>query len=218
MTNVRDRFFDAIRRGDRRTAFRVTDEALDEGADLRALYIDVVQPAMREIGRLWQQNVLTVAEEHVATAIAQSAMSRVFERVFEWRDVRSPRLLAACADDERHQIGLRMLCDLLELDGWDTSYLGASVPVESLVELVRKSNPDVVAISAAITPNVPRVRDAITAIRAANLPKQPLIAVGGRAFLIDPSLAQRVGADLTARDADEAVRVLNDRVRSGRAA
>lgn len=215
MNTLRDVYLDALRRGDRRAAFRVLDDALDAGAELRDLYVDVVQPAMREIGRLWEENVLTVAEEHVATAITQAAMARMFERVFVWRDVRTPRLLAACAEDERHQMGLRMLCDLLELDGWETTYLGASVPVESLIDFVRKHNPDAVAISATIAPHIPRVRDAIAAIRSADLPKQPVIAVGGRAFHGDASLVGRVGADLTAEDAVVAVRLLDDRLRRG---
>jgi methanogenic corrinoid protein MtbC1 len=206
-------FLDAIRRGDRRAAFRSLDDALDAGLDLNALYVEVVQPSRREIGRLWQENELTVAEEHLATAITESAMSRAFERVFVWRDQRTPRLIAACADEERHQMGLRMLCDLLELEGWETIYLGASVPIESLTELVATREPDAIALSATIAPHIPRIRAAIAAIRATNVARQPVIAVGGRAFLNDPSLAKRVGADLTAADAGQAVRALDERVR-----
>ena len=207
------RYLDALRQGDRHAAYRALDEALDDGRELGQVYLEVVQPAMREIGRLWQEDELTVAEEHLATAITESAMSRMFERVFVWRDVRTPKLLAACAEEERHQMGLRMLCDLLELAGWETTYLGASVPIESLVDLVQKHKPDAVAISATIAPHVPRVREAIHAIRSAPLERQPVIAVGGRVFLGDPSLADRVGADLTAADAEQAVHVLDARLR-----
>lgn len=213
MSDTYDAFLDALRRGDRRDAFRATDGAMDGGAELRTIYLEVIQPAMREIGRLWQENEISVAEEHLATAITQSAMARIFERVFTWRDVRTPRLIAACASEERHQIGLRMLCDLLELDGWETTYLGASVPVEDLAALVRRQLPDAVALSAAIAPHVPRVRDAVAAIRALPLPRPPLIAVGGRAFLGDPKLAGLVGADLTADDAWAAVQALDARLR-----
>jgi methanogenic corrinoid protein MtbC1 len=215
MIAARDAYFDALRRGDRHAAFQTLDAALDAGADIHAIYLEVVQPSLREIGRLWQDNVISVAEEHLATAITESAMGRVFERVFVWRDGRAPRLLAACADQERHQLGLRMLCDLLEMDGWETIYLGASMPIESLVELVRARRPDVVAISATLATHVSRVREAIRSIRAAQLELQPVIAVGGRAFMSDPSLAPRVGADLTASDAREAVRALNERVPRG---
>lgn len=215
MTPTAEAYLAALRAGDKRAAFRVLDDALDQGAGLSELYLEVVQPAMREIGRLWQDNVLTVAEEHLATAITESAMNRMFERVFVWRDVRTPKLLAACASEERHQLGLRMLCDLLEMEGWETTYLGASVPIESLVALVQTREPDAVAISATIAPHLPRVRDAIRAIRAAPLTRQPLIVVGGRAFHGDLGLTHRIGADLTAIDAASAVRSLDQRLRPG---
>ncbi|MBV9108844.1 MAG: hypothetical protein JO306_05530 [Gemmatimonadetes bacterium] len=80
------------------------------------------------------------------------------------------------------------------------------------MRLVRERRPEVVALSAAIAPNVPRVARAIDAIRGA-LPGDaaPVIAVGGRAFVEDPDLAARLGADLTARDAAEAAERLNQR-------
>ena len=215
MNAMADAYLAALRDGDRRRAFHVLDDALDAGTELSGLYLEVVQPAMREIGRLWQENKVTVAEEHLATAITEAAMNRLFERVFVWRDQRTPRLLAACAAEERHQLGLRMLCDLLEMEGWETTYLGASVPIESLVHLVQARAPDAVAISATIAPHLPRVRDAIRAIRAAPLARQPLIVVGGRAFHGDPTLAERIGADLTALDAADAVLVLDERLRPG---
>lgn len=211
MIEFQKRYLEAVTEGDRQAAQTVLDEATKAGHSIGDIYIDVIQPTMRIIGRLWQENRLTVAEEHLATAITQSAMARLFERTFEWRDGRTPTLIAACAEEERHQIGLRMLCDLLELAGWDTRYLGASVPIESLVDIVVKANPAVVALSAAISPNIPRIRNAIQAIRAADLERQPVIAVGGRAFNEDPELAHRVGADMTAIDAVQAVEELSRR-------
>lgn len=206
-----DAFLDALKRGDRRGADQIVDRVLDRGDGLRGLYLDVVQPAMREVGRLWQENELTVAEEHLATAITQTAMGRAFERVYRWHEQRNPSLIAACVDDERHQMGLRMLCDLLELDGWDTLYLGASVPIESLVSMIEKRAPDVVALSATIAPHLPRLRAAVSAIRAASVERQPLIIAGGRAVNGDRALAERLGADLTASDAADAVELLRER-------
>lgn len=207
-------FLTALRSGDRRSANAIIDRAIDRGDALQEVYLEIVQPAMREVGRLWQMNEMTVAEEHLATAITQAAMGRAFERVYQWRDSRTPSLVAACVDDERHQMGLRMLCDLLELDGWDTSYLGASVPVESLVSMVEKRRPDVVALSATIAPHLPRLRAAIAAIRASDLDSQPLIIAGGRAVNGDEDLARRLGADLTAGDAGDAVNKLRDAMAS----
>ena len=209
-------YLEAIRSGDRRRAFQVIDEARDAGLDLAAIYLGVFQPALREIGCLWQNNELTVAEEHLATAITQAAMARAYERAFTWRTDASRRLLAACVDVERHEVGLRMLCDLLDLEGWHTTYLGATVPIESLVAMVRRLRPDVVALSAALSAHLPRLRAMVAAIRDALGDARPLIIVGGRPFLDDPSLGQRLGADLSAQNATEAVRLLGERVSRAR--
>jgi methanogenic corrinoid protein MtbC1 len=208
---VRQRFVAALLAGDRRAAFAVVDEALDAGTHLRELYLEVFQPALREIGRLWESNRITVADEHLATAITQAAMARLYERLFATSETGGRLLLAACADSERHEVGLRMLCDVLEMEGWDTVFLGPTVPIPDLVKMVRERKPDVVALSASIGPHLARVRAAVEALRAGLGDGAPLIAVGGRAFHDDPSLAAQVGADFTADDAVEAARELKER-------
>lgn len=208
---LRDRYLQAVLAGDRRIAFAVVDEALRGGAHLRQVYLDLFQPALREVGRLWEANRISVADEHLATAITEAAMARLYERLFESVDTQGRLLLAACADVERHEVGLRMLCDVLEMEGWDTVFLGASVPISDLVEMVRARKPDVVALSASIAPHLGRVRAAVDALRGELGDRAPLIAVGGRAFHDDPALAARIGADVTANDAVEAARQLRER-------
>ena len=114
-------YLGAIRDGDRRRAFQVIDDARDAGLALGTIDLDVLQPALREIGHLWQAN---------------------------------RTLIAACVDTERHEVGLRMLCDLLDREGWHTTYLGATVPVESLVAMVQRGRPTVVALSTALSPHL----------------------------------------------------------------
>jgi methanogenic corrinoid protein MtbC1 len=208
---VYQRYLAALLAGDRRDALAVVDDAVRADVGIRALYLEVFQPAMREIGRLWQENRITVADEHLATAITQAAMGRLYDRLFTGGAGPGPLLVAACADQERHELGLRMICDVLEMEGWDTVFLGASVPVEDLVRMVLDRKPQVVALSASITPHVARVREAVNAIRTAVPRGGPMIVVGGRAFADDPALAGRLGADLTARDALEATERLKER-------
>lgn len=198
-------YLQAVRVGDRRRALATIERAQEAGLGLRELYLDVLQPVMREIGRLWQENEMTVAEEHLATAITMSAMLRLSLHTVLADG--APRLMiAACSETERHEIGLRMLCDLLDAEGWETVFLGPSVPAESLERMVRKRKPHVVALSASITPHLPQLRATIAALRVASGGDgAPLFLVGGRPFVEQAELAQAVGADLTARDAAEAV-------------
>jgi methanogenic corrinoid protein MtbC1 len=160
---------------------------------------------------LWQDNKISVAEEHLATAVTQIAMARLYDGFCGSALPNGRMLLAACAATERHEVGLRMVCDLLELEGWDARYLGAAVPEEALVGMVVSRQPDAVALSASIAPHLPQLRAMIRAVRAACGARAPFIIVGGRPFLEDEALAQRLGADAMARDASEAARCVRDR-------
>jgi methanogenic corrinoid protein MtbC1 len=205
-------YFDAVAAGDRRRAFSVVDGARTAGMGHRELYLDVFQPALREVGRLWQEDRMTVAEEHLATAITQASMARLYDDLFARApEGEGPLLIAACADVERHEVGLRMICDLLELEGWDTVFLGAATPVEDLARMVEERGPAVVALSASIAPHLARMREAVRVLRDRLGERTPLILAGGRPFVEDPGLAARIGADLTAPDAVEAVNLLQER-------
>ncbi len=203
-------YLGAVRAADRREAFAVLDRARGAGLRLQTIYMDVLQPTLREIGRLWQENEITVADEHLATAISQSAMARLYDDVAAATAGagRGRSLIAACAAVERHEIGLRMICDLLELEGWTTSYLGGSVPIESLVTMVRTRRPDVVALSVALAPHLPHLRAMIGALRDGLGDECPLLLVGGRPLVDRPELGLRLGADLTANGPVEAITLL----------
>jgi MerR family transcriptional regulator, light-induced transcriptional regulator len=210
VNEVFNAYLTALRSGDRRSAFTIAFDAHQRGADLRSLYLEVFQPALREIGHLWEQNEVTVAEEHLATAITQSIMAGLYTQNMLAAE-RGHHMLAACAEMERHEVGLRMLCDFMDFEGWTTTFLGASVPRASLARMVCERRPDVLALSASITPHLTHLRATIEAVRAACGAQQPLILVGGRIFHETPELAYAVGADLTAKDAHEAAQLLRER-------
>ena len=205
-------YLSAIVAGDRRRALEAVDRARKAGLDVASIYVRVLQPALHEVGRLWQHNELTVAEEHLATAITQVAMARIYGDLVAPSAPGQRSLIAACADTERHEVGLRMVCDLMEEAGWDVTYLGAAVPTESLAALVRDRRPDAVMLSASIAPHLPSVLRMVDAVRRATQEgRRPFILVGGRPFRDDPALAIRVGADATAGDALEAVARMRER-------
>src|SRR5687767_7769930 len=99
---VLSRYLAALLAGDRRGALRVIDAALDQGRPVVALQRDVVQAAQREIGRLWETNDISIAQEHMATAISHVALSRLFELATPAARVER-RVVVACVEGERHE-------------------------------------------------------------------------------------------------------------------
>jgi methanogenic corrinoid protein MtbC1 len=199
-----DRYLEAVLAGDRRLAMRTIDEAVQAGTSVREIYLNVFQWAQHELGRLWEENQISVAEEHFATAVTQLCMSQLYDRILS-TERNGRTLVAACIGGELHEIGVRMVADFFEMDGWDSHYLGASTPPGDIVETIEKVRADAVALSAAMSFNVKPLTELVGTIRNAELEKRPLILVGGRPFNVDPDLWRRVGADLSAPDAASAV-------------
>jgi signal transduction histidine kinase/ActR/RegA family two-component response regulator len=204
---------------ERHAAGRLILDAERSGVAIRDVYLQVFQPCQRELGRLWQSGRITVAQEHYCTAATQLIMSQLAPRLF-LAERNGRWAVIACAAGEAHEVGPRMVADLLELAGWDTIYLGASVPVGGIVRALTEHRADVLAISATMAYHLPAVIDLIAAVRAEPACAGVTVLVGGRLFDVEPTLWQRVGADGHAADADEACRLadqLTDRKVDGAA-
>jgi methanogenic corrinoid protein MtbC1 len=199
-----DRYLSALLAGDRSTAGAMILDAVDAGLGVDRVYLEVFQPALYEIGRRWERNEIGVAEEHFCTAATQLVMSQLYPRIFA-AERRGGTFLGASVEGELHEIGIRMVCDFFEMHGWDTYYVGSSTPVDAVARIVVDRQPQIVGLSATITPHVGRVEAVIRRLRdLAGNDRRPIM-VGGRPFNEDAALWREVGADGCARNAADAV-------------
>ncbi len=205
-------YLQALLRGDRNVASKLITDAVEQGTPVRDLYLHVFQRTQYEIGRLWQVNQISVAQEHYCTAATQLIMSQLYPYVFGSPKTRGT-LVATCVAGDLHEIGARMVSDFFEMDGWRTHYLGANVPTPSVVETVVNLQASVLAISATIGYHVRAVEALISAVRAAPECSGTKILVGGHPFKVAPELWRNIGADGSASDAQAAI-VLADRLTS----
>src|SRR6202035_1523055 len=104
-----------------------------------------------------------------------------------------------------HEVGLRIVTDLLEADGWDTLYLGANVPAGGVVQSIEEHRPDLLVISVTMAFHLPNVEQLIALVRSSEAGQGVKVMVGGYPFNVDPELWRRVGADGHAPDAGEAL-------------
>lgn len=146
---------------------------------LAVLYQRVIAPAMHELGRLWEEGVITTADEHLATAVTHRVLAalRPPELLEQARPGR-PRALLAAVQGEQHALGLRMAADLLEDGGYEVAYLGADVPTPALLRAVHALSPDLLGLSATIPRSRRQLENAVDAVRADH-PQLPLL-VGGQ--------------------------------------
>ncbi|MDN4616633.1 cobalamin-dependent protein [Paenibacillus sp. PsM32] len=199
-------YLDCLLRTERKEAYALIVHLLENDTPIKDIYIHIFQTVQYEIGRLWQIGDINIAQEHFCTAATQSIISRLYPYWISAGEERY-RLVAACVGEEQHEIGIRMLADFFEMEGWNTYYLGANVPDHSLLQSIVHHQADVIAISATMTFHVHLVQDLIEKIRAEESTRDVKIIVGGLPFNIDRELWKRVGADGFAPDANEAVEI-----------
>jgi len=173
------RYLQALLDGDRARCREGFETWLDVGVDLRSLYRGVVQRSLYEVGTLWERGEVTVATEHLATAISESLLNLVYPRLF--RQPRTGRAaVVTCLANEYHQIGGKMVADIFELNGWRGYFLGANTPLRDLLLLIESKRPDVAALSLTVYLGIDDLVRAASAIRKA-FPELPVL-VGGQAF------------------------------------
>ena len=197
-------YVQALLGGYRQAAGQLAFDAAERGEPVRHLYLQVFQPALREIGRLWQTKKISVAQEHFCSAATQILMSQLLPRaVAAERCGRS--VVVACVSGDLHEIGARMVGDFFDMAGWDTYFCGANTPHDAFVHSVVERAADVLAISATMGFRLHAVQNLIETIRAEPRCARLRVMVGGHPFNVDPALWRTVGADGTAADADAAV-------------
>jgi methanogenic corrinoid protein MtbC1 len=198
-----DQYVSAQLRGDRREALRIVSGALAAGVPVATLYLDLVQAAQYRIGELWQRNTISVAQEHVATAISQIAVAELY-RNLQVEPPSGKKALVAGVGGELHELGVRMTADFLEMGSLNVRYLGVNVPTDSLLGMIRDEPPDLLVLSVTMTYHLDALQDAVA--RARETAGNGLrLAVGGHAFSWAPSLVEKLGADIYGRNARETV-------------
>jgi len=191
-------------KGDRAAALRVIfEQGLGAGVSISDVHLHVLQPAQREIGRLWQESRIGVAQEHVATSISELVISQLYTHLP--REAPNGKLaVVACVEGELHEIGGRVGADFLEMAGFGVRFLGANVPTESLVAMVRTERADVLGLSLAMSFHVPSLERTIEAVRGAMGKTFPII-VGGNIFAFTPDLETRLDVQAFGMNAHEIV-------------
>lgn len=111
--------------------------------------------------------------------------------------------------DELHEMGIRMVADIFEMEGWDTYYVGADTPIESILQTIKDHGGDVLGVSTTMTFHINRTVELIECVRQTTLGEEIKIIVGGYPFNIAPQLYQHVGADGYATDAQDALLLAN---------
>ncbi|MBU3175208.1 cobalamin-dependent protein [Clostridium estertheticum] len=187
--------------GDKISAIKFFKDIASSDIEIKDIYKYILQPFQLELGNLWHENKINVAQEHFSTAVSQIAMSLLYDRIFA-TPKNNKVFLGTCIQGELHEFGIRMICDYMEYCGWNTYYLGANMSHNSIVQMINDKKPDIIAISCSMTFNISKVQDLIETIKSSGI-TTPII-VGGYPFNIDKNLWKNVGSDAYSSDFEDA--------------
>ncbi|MDZ7682039.1 MAG: cobalamin-dependent protein [Fodinibius sp.] len=206
-------YLDLLLTGKRKEASAFIEKLVDQGTSIKDIYEHIFQKTQYEVGVLWQSNQITVAHEHYCTAATQLIMSQLYPKIFATEKA-DKRLVACSVADELHEIGIRMVTDFFEMEGWDTHYLGANMPDHHLISSIKENKSDVLAISVTLPLHISKAKNLIDKIRADEDMNNLKILVGGYPFRLVPDLWQKIGADASAGSAKEAIKLANKLIKN----
>jgi len=187
------KLYDAILRGDAKTAVAVTQEALAENADPMELISRYMIPAMDEVGRLFQCEEYFVPELLLAARAMKGSLDLLRPLLTASGRKPSGRVVIGTVKGDLHDIGKNIVASMLEGGGFEVIDLGADVAPEKFVEAIQRSDANLVCLSALLTVTMPSMRTTIEALKQAGVRGRVKVLVGGAP--VTQQFAHQIGAD-----------------------
>ena len=188
---------------DERAAIAYITRLQVQGAATDTLCLDLLAPAARALGTMWEDDACDFTQVTIGLARLQSAM-RALAPIEIVPKTAAPRVVLVPLPGETHSFGLSMVYEFFRRAGWN-AWTGSVDSPAALRTLVASRSIAVLGFSMACDERMAEARTQIAAVRRASLNPAIAIMVGGPGFTADPTLAAAVGADATATDGHNAV-------------
>jgi len=197
----------------------IVNEIIDSGASLERICIDLLSPAARTLGTMWDEDEVDFLQVTLGLGRMQRVVRDIGRRVAAETPMSADagQAFICGMPDEQHSLGIAMLAEFFVADGWGVT-VGPPLGAQDVLHEVGTRWYDVVGLSAGVVERVPRIAEVIRGIRKASLNADLAVLVGGRAFVDNPELVGRVGADASAPDAAQGPLVARTLVQARRAA
>jgi methanogenic corrinoid protein MtbC1 len=176
------------------------------GVEAVSIYEDLLTPAARQLGVMWENDVCTFADVTIGVLRLQNAQRALATRPLgdAAPALGTPRALLLPVPGEQHTFGLSIVLDYFLRAGWEARMGPAGSRAEALA-LISRERTELVGLSFACDEMIPVAKALIAAMRKASANPGLIIMVGGPPFMADPALAEALGADATATDGNQAV-------------
>ncbi len=192
--------FDAIIKGRREQAARLTEQLLSDKASLDIVNDDII-PALDAVGKKYEEKTLYLPQLLMSAEAAKSAFEVIKSRAGK-TETKKGKIILATVKGDIHDIGKNIVKLLLENYGYDVIDLGRDIAPETVLEAVLRDEVKLVGLSALMTTTVPAMEATVKLLHE----KAPFCktVVGGA--VLNEEYARKMGADKYSADAMETVR------------
>jgi methanogenic corrinoid protein MtbC1 len=169
--------------------------------------LDLLAPAARELGLLWEEDECDFMQVTVGLCRLHQVL-RALSPAFTCEDAEQKsdrRILLAAYPGDQHTFGVTLVAQFLRRAGWDVWQESPETAYE-LIELTRETSFSAVGLSVGCDARLDEVTKTIRTIRAVSRNRAVGVLVGGPVLLSKPDLVAGLGADATATDGRDAVR------------
>ena len=191
--------------GDRAACRQHAADAVGAIGSRRAL-AELCWAAMEQVRDLYRDHKLSRSQLNLATRLNRSMVDRLAGDLGH-APANGKSVIVLCGDDEPEELGGQMCADLFEAEGWDAKFAGGGVPNDEVLEMIGRWRPDMLVVFASLGRNLPGVRSLVDYLRDVNCCPDMQVMCAGGVFKRAEGLAEEIGADLWADDAEDAVRV-----------
>jgi MerR family transcriptional regulator, light-induced transcriptional regulator len=206
LTERVDQFAEIVINRDATESIQFFESQRAQGATIEQLFQDLLAPAARRLGELWDEDINDFMDVTRGFSHLQQIVNE-FSTEFR-NESRSPissrRALIMPLPGEQHSFGASLVGEHFRSEGWRV-WGGPPRSLDEIVELVDGQWFDMVGLSVSKLLDPEKVSADIRAIRRASHNKGVAVLIGGRVFNETPGLARTVGADATAADGRQAV-------------
>lgn len=172
------RYLEGLLEGDDDVAYAAVKTMLAEEASVADVYLKLLTPAMVRVGELWRKRKINVGQQKLATEITLRQMERL-RSIVGTKHRSLHRALVSCVQGEQHSTGAEMAADLFRLEGWSVDFLGADVPTDDLLTMVKNRQPQLLALSVTMKQNLRHLRCLVETL--SKLAARPKVLIGGQA-------------------------------------
>jgi methanogenic corrinoid protein MtbC1 len=203
-----DEFVSAVMFQDIQVALGQIDALRDRGLKSADIFLGLLAPAARQLGDLWLLDRCSFAEVTMGLVRLQNIMRAVAPppRAQDPRGERERTVLLTVYPHEQHAFGITLVGQLFTEAGWRVTLMTPS-RIGEVTQRLSAEWYDLVGISLSTDGLIEKLTSAISQMRRKSRNRSIGVLVGGATFNGNPDLYATVGANASASDGREAVRI-----------